>query len=83
MAAHARAAGERPSTVDPTAVFTITAFTVDLGEALLLVLHHCTAKRGLAPLWIRHKRPDPPLAEVQVAEEQRLLQLAQATQFSA
>lgn len=44
---------------------------MDLGEALLLVLHHCTAKRGLAPLWIRHKRPDPPLAEVQVAEEER------------
>ncbi len=35
------------------------------------------------PLPSRRQRPHPPLAEVQVAEEERLLQLGQATLFIA
>ncbi len=46
----------------------------DIGT-LLPALHHCNVKRGIDQLWICHDLPDPPLAEVQVAEEERLLDL--------
>ena len=41
--------------------------------------------RSMLPLPLRPRRqsPDPPLAEVQVAEEEGLLRLGQTTLFSA